>query len=47
MGSILAPVLANIFLGFYEGKWLNEYNFDKPKFYFRYFDYIIAAFEKK
>ena len=26
MGSPLAPVLANIFMGFYESKWLNEYN---------------------
>ena len=24
MGSPLAPVLANIFMGFYESKWLNE-----------------------
>ena len=33
MGSPLAPVLANIFMGFYESKWLNEYNLNKPKFY--------------
>ena len=26
MGSPLAPVLANIFMGFHESKWLNEYN---------------------
>ena len=26
MGSPLAPVLANIFMGFYKSKWLNEYN---------------------
>ena len=38
MGSPLAPVLANIFMGFYESKWLNEYNLNKPKFYLRYFD---------
>ena len=44
MGSPLAPVLANIFMGFYEPKWLNEYNFDKPKFYLRYVDDILAAF---
>ena len=43
MGSPLAPVLANIFMGFYESKWLNEYNLNKPKFYFRYADYILAA----
>ena len=32
MGSPLAPVLANIFMGFHESKWLNEYNLNKPKF---------------
>ena len=32
MGSPLAPVLANIFMGFYKSKWLNEYNLNKPKF---------------
>ena len=32
MGSPLAPVLANIFIGFHESKWLNEYNLNKPKF---------------
>ena len=26
MGSPLAPVLANIFMGFYKSKWTNEYN---------------------
>ena len=45
MGSPLAPVLANIFMGFYESKWLNEYNLDK--FYLRYVDDILAAFEKE
>ena len=32
MGSPLAPALANIFMGFYESKWLNEYNLNKSKF---------------
>ena len=32
MGSPLAPTLANIFTGFHESKWLNEYNLSKPKF---------------
>ena len=45
MGSPLAPVLANIFKGFYESKWHNEYNLNKPKFYFRYVDDILAAFD--
>ena len=37
MGSPLAPVLTNIFMGFYESKWLNGYDLNKPKFYLRYF----------
>ena len=32
MVSPLAPVIANILMGFHESKWLNEYNFNKPKF---------------
>ena len=47
MDSPLAPVLANIFMGFYESKWLIEYYFNKPKFFLRYVDDILAAFEKK
>ena len=44
MGSPLAPVFANIFAGFYKSKW---YNLHKPKFYLRYVDDILAAFEKE
>ena len=44
MSSPLAPVLANIFMGFHESKWLNEYYLNKPKFYSRYVDDILAAF---
>ena len=47
MESPLDPVLANIFMGFYESKWLNEYNLNKPKFYLRYVDDTLAAFDKK
>ena len=47
MGSPLAPVLANIFMGFYESKWLNEYNLNKHKVYLRYVDNNLAAFEKE
>ena len=47
MGSPLATVLANIFMGFYESKWLNEYNLNKPKFHLRCVDDILAAFEKE
>ena len=34
-------------MGFYESNWLNEYNLDKAKFYSRYVDDILAAFENK
>ena len=47
MASSLAPVLANIFMGFYDSKWLNEYNLDKPKFCLRYADDILAAFDEE
>ena len=47
MGSPLQPVLANIFMGFHESKWLNEYNLNKPKFYVRYLDDIVAAFDNE
>ena len=47
MGSPLALVLAHIFMGFNESKWLNEYNFNKPKFDLRYVDDILAAFENE
>ena len=47
MGSPLAPVLANIFMGFYESKWLNEHNLNKPKFCLRYVDDILADFDKE
>ena len=47
MGSHLAPVFANIFMSFYKPKWLNEYNLNKPKFYLRYVDDILATFDKE
>ena len=46
VGSPLAPVLANIFMGFHKSKWLNEY-LNKPKFYLRYVDDILAAFDNE
>ena len=45
--SPLAPILANIFMGFYEPKWRNELNLWKPKFYLRYADDILAAFDNE
>ena len=47
MGSSLAPVLVNIFMGFHESKWLNEYNLNKPKLYLRYVDDFLAAFDNE
>ena len=47
MGSPFALVLANIFMGVHESKWLNEYNLDNSKFYLTYVDVILAAFENE
>ena len=47
MGSPLAPVLVNSFVGFHESQWLNEYNLNKPKFNLRYVDEIVAAFDNE
>ena len=44
MGSPLTPVLADIFIDFYESKWLNEYNLNRPKVCLRYVDEILASF---
>ena len=47
MGSPLAPVPANIFMGFHKSKWLNEYSFNKPKLCLRYADDIVPAFDNE
>ena len=47
MGYPLAPVLANVFMGFHESKWLNEYNLNRRKFYLRYVDDILADFDNE
>ena len=47
MCSPLAHVLAKVFMGFHESKWLNENNLNKPKFYLRYADDILAAFNNE
>ena len=44
MGSPLVPILANIFIAFYEEKWLNEFQGNKPIFYRRYVEIIFAVF---
>ena len=46
MGSPLGPTMANIFLSFYEMKWLEQCpNEFKPVFYRRYVDDIFVLFE--
>ena len=44
MGSPLGPVLANLFMGHFEGKWLENYKQDKPSFYNRFVDDIFCIF---
>ena len=34
-------------MGFHESKWINEYNLNKPKFYLRHVDDILAAFDNE
>ena len=34
-------------MGFCKSKWLNEYNLNKPKFYLKYVDDILAAFDNE
>ena len=47
MVSPLVPVLTIDVMGFYKSKWLNKCNLNKPKFYLRYIDDILAAFDKE
>ena len=47
MGSPLTPVLANIFMGFHESNWFNEYDLNKPKFYLTYVDDNLAVFDNE
>ena len=44
MGSDLGPVLANLFMVFYEKQWLKKFNFCKVLLYRRYIDDIICLF---
>ena len=46
-GVGMGSLLANIFMSFLESKWLNEYSFNKPKFYLSYADNILAAFDNE
>ena len=46
MGSPLGPTMANVFLSFYEVKWLEQCPKEfKPAFYRRYVDDIFVLFE--
>ena len=44
MGSPLGPVLANLFMGYHEKKWLQEFNKGKVLMYKCYVDYIFCMF---
>ena len=44
MGSSLGPVLANLFMSFYEKLWLKEFNFCIILLYRRYVDDVICLF---
>ena len=47
MSSPLAPVLVNTFIRLYKCKSFNECNLNNLKFYLRYVDDILAAFENE
>ena len=47
MGSPLAPVLANLFLGHYENIWLNKYQGPSLHFYRRYVDDAFCLFNNE
>ena len=47
MGSPLAPILANLFMGHHERLWLQDCSNCKPDFYKRYVDDIFAVFENE
>ena len=47
MGSPLAPLLANLYLGHHEQNWLKNYNGVSPVFYKRYVDDVIALFANR
>ena len=44
MGSPLAPILANLFMGYHEKDWIEKALVAKPTFYKRYVDDIFAVF---
>ena len=47
MGSPLAPILANLFMGHHERRWIETFVGDKPRVYKRYVDDIFCLFDNK
>ena len=47
MGLPLAPILANIFMGYHEKGWIRSYYYGGLFYYKRYVDDIFAVFETK
>ena len=47
VGSLLAPILANLFMGYHEKDWIEKVQVAKPTFYKRYVDDIFAVFESE
>ena len=47
MGSPLAPVLANLFMGHFEKRWIENYTGNKVEFYKRYVDDIFCLFKNE
>ena len=47
MGSPLGPVLASLFMGYHEKKWLQELDKGKVLMYKRYVDDIFVCLEMK
>ena len=47
MGSPLAPILANLFMGSKEKDWIENCTFEKPSFYRRYVDDIFCIFDNE
>ena len=47
MGSPLAPILANLFMGFHEKRWLDQFQFCHVLLYRRFVDDIICLFKSE
>ena len=47
MGSRLAPILANPFMGYHEKDWIENSQVVKPTFYKRYVEDIFAVFDSE